>query len=171
MVYIPIGESIMRPAEAMMKNQMDGCSAAANETRCKTGRARRRERRVTKTNRNKELTRHNVAASAQLMRNCTLFLGAEVHAGALAHFRQVQQQRIGVEEHAVRRVRDRVRDLARRLDLTQRQEGGVLLDGLADELGTGGLTLRAHDGALLLLQRLLDDELGALRVLLRDLRA
>jgi hypothetical protein len=58
-----------------------------------------------------------------------------------AHRVQVEQQRVGVQEHAVGAGRDRARDLARRLDAPERQESGVAGEGLADQARRLGLTL------------------------------
>jgi len=60
-------------------------------------------------------------------------------------------------------------DVARVLELAQIDVGARLLDRVTDQLGRARFTLRPHDVRLLLLSRLVDDEGGALRLLLRDL--
>lgn len=55
------------------------------------------------------------------------------------------------------------------LKLTQVDVAAALLDGISDQLGRSCLTLRPHDRGLLLLPRLVDNEGGALGLLLRYL--
>mmetsp|Transcript_13938 Transcript_13938/g.42055 ORF Transcript_13938/g.42055 Transcript_13938/m.42055 type:complete len:202 (+) Transcript_13938:64-669(+) len=55
------------------------------------------------------------------------------------------------------------------LNLTQRQESWVVLDGLANELRTLSLSLCPDDGTLLVLLCFVDHKLGALCILLSDL--
>ena len=89
--------------------------------------------------------------------------GAAWGGGALTR----QQQRLGGQVDRVLGARDGLRDGARRVDAAQLYEARVRRP--PDELRGARLALRADDDGLLVLQRLLDDEARALRILLRDL--
>jgi hypothetical protein len=81
----------------------------------------------------------------------------------------VQTEAIRVEVDLVGALLQDLGDVAGVLELAQVDVGTRLLDGVTDELGGAGLTLCAHDGGLLLLAGLVDDEGGALGFLLGDL--
>ena len=81
----------------------------------------------------------------------------------------VQAQAIRVEVDLVGALLQDLGDVAGVLELAQVDVGARLLDGVTDQLGGAGLTLCAHDGGLLLLAGLVDDEGGALGFLLGDL--
>lgn len=67
---------------------------------------------------------------------------------------QVEHQGVRGEVHAVGGARDGGGDVLGSLDLSQLHEGGVLRQGLADQLRRASLTLRSHDGRFLVLQGL-----------------
>lgn len=69
--------------------------------------------------------------------------------------RQVEQEAVRGQHNAVGRVGQRLGDLPGRLDAAEDDEGRVALDRLPEKLGGLCLTLRADDGALLVLLRLL----------------
>jgi len=81
----------------------------------------------------------------------------------------VQTQAVRVQIDLVSRLLQDLRNVASILKLPQVDICPALLDGISDELRRAGLTLRAHDGGLLLLARLVDDKGSALGFLLRDL--
>ena len=81
----------------------------------------------------------------------------------------VETQALGVEVDLVLGVLQDLGNVLGVLELPQVDVGAGLLDGVTDELGGTGLTLGAHDGGLLLLAGLIDDEGGALGFLLSDL--
>ncbi len=67
------------------------------------------------------------------------------------------------------RLRDSACNLASGVQSTQLDVARIALNGSTNELSRLGLTLCLDDGRTLILQRLLDDELGALSFLLGDL--
>ncbi|KAI3491159.1 hypothetical protein L1887_44557 [Cichorium endivia] len=83
----------------------------------------------------------------------------------------VEQEGVGVEQHLVvgAGLREDGGNVASRLELSELEEALVLLDGLADEFGGLGLTLRLDDDRGLLLDGLVDEEGGTQRGLLCDL--
>lgn len=74
-----------------------------------------------------------------------------------------------IQIHLVLGVLQNLCDALRVVKLPQIDVGPRLLDGVTDELGGSGLTLGADNGGLFLLAGLVDDEGGALGVLLSDL--
>eukprot|EP00166_Cyanidium_caldarium_P002155 ctg_2168.g342 len=81
----------------------------------------------------------------------------------------VQLQRAGIQEDTVVAAGDLLSNVACRLNSPQLDEARVVLHGVADEFGAAGLALRADDGGLFVLQRLLHQEAAALSLLLRHL--
>ena len=81
----------------------------------------------------------------------------------------VEAQAVRVEVDLVGRLLQDLGNVARVLELSEVDVCARLLDGVADQLGTAGLSLGAHDGGLLLLAGFVDDEGGALGFLLGDL--
>lgn len=81
----------------------------------------------------------------------------------------VQTKTLGVEVDLVVALLENGGDVAGVLELPQVDVAAALLDGITDELGRTCLTLSAHDGGLLLLSGLVDNESGALGFLLCDL--
>lgn len=73
------------------------------------------------------------------------------------------------EVHDVAALAERLRNLLRRLDPAELDERRAVLRRLRDELRSLGLALGADDGGAALLLGAEDDELGALRLLLRNL--
>jgi hypothetical protein len=81
----------------------------------------------------------------------------------------VKTQTLRIKIHLVLGVLQNLCDALRVVELPQIDVGPRLLDGVTNELGGSGLTLGADNGGLLLLAGLVDDEGGALGVLLSDL--
>lgn len=81
----------------------------------------------------------------------------------------VETQTLRIQIHLVLGVLQNLCDALRVVELPQIDVGPRLLDGVTNELGGSGLTLGADNGGLLLLAGLVDDEGGALGVLLSDL--
>ena len=74
-----------------------------------------------------------------------------------------------IQVHLVLGVLQNLCNALRVVELPQIDVGPRLLDGVTNELGGSGLTLGADNGGLLLLAGLVDDEGGALGVLLGNL--
>jgi hypothetical protein len=81
----------------------------------------------------------------------------------------VETQTVGVEVDLVVALLEDLSNGLCVVELAQVDVRAALLDGVTDELGGAGLTLGADDHGLLLLPGLVDDEGGALGVLLGDL--
>lgn len=80
---------------------------------------------------------------------------------------KVEHQRVRVNERPVPRSRQRLRNPPRRLNSLELDVGRT--HGFADEFGGEGFTLGADDDAFLVLDGLLDEELGTFCVLLGGL--
>jgi hypothetical protein len=81
----------------------------------------------------------------------------------------VKTQTVRVQVDLVARVLQNLGNIPGVLKLSEINVRAALLDGVTNQLGRAGLTLRADDGGLLLLAGLVDDEGGALGFLLGDL--
>jgi len=81
----------------------------------------------------------------------------------------IQSQPLSVKVDLVVTILENASDAPCVFEFSEIDVAATLLDGVSDQLGGAGLTLGAHDRGLLLLSGLVDDEGGALGVLLGDL--
>lgn len=109
----------------------------------------------------------SAVASAVTHRHDKKLLTKKHLRGSLVH--QVQQQGVGVQDQAVVAPCDHRGDFLGSVDAAQLHETWVLLDGGTDHLGRLGFSLSTDHDAALVLDRLLDDETCALRLLLSHL--
>ena len=82
---------------------------------------------------------------------------------------QTQPRRVQIQLVLSPTLLQNLRNIPCVLDPPQIHITPALLDGVADELGGAGFSLRAHDCRLLLLAGLVDDKGGTLGFLLGDL--
>merc|ERR1711939_772900 len=90
-------------------------------------------------------------------------------AGSADGAEQVEHEHVAAQVHLVLRVGQGASNVSRGFDGLELEVVGIRLNSLTDHPGRLGITLSPDDDTALVLQSLLHNELGALRLLLGDL--